>query len=558
MNNPLAAADFFALEAGECLDRLEQLAGRDEAPPAEDFLRASRVLRGAALMASQQAIARAAGGMESVARALREGRRTWDQACREQVSQAIEELRLLVRRVREWDDGDSVRAGRLALSLETLAGRTAPEPAERRGEGGEINPGVRAFVGREGAMIASALDRAARALQAAPGEREPLYTVIRRMQSLRGLAELGDLVPLPEILDGIEMAVGDLTRLFAPPPGVHEVMAAGALALTRLSRDVAERGRPDPEAEEARFFTDLLLRAFAAERDVVPIESLYHEGDPAPLTPPPGQPKFEAPAPLGPLELVSQGEHLCQIADLIARSASTTERDLRLYRLIGALRAASVPGPDPVAGALAVFARSTRDALAGGMASRSTGELVANLKAAGELLRSVADAGDRMQVSRRILDVAHRLDQAHSRGAAAEPATAPESDVVPIESLEFDAVSHPRSEVIPIGSLAPDEPFPEEGGALEATFRTLERLQRERGSAPAPLDPFLGGVESAAPAGEVVAVESLCYRGRAALERAATVRQTLAAELVGVADLAAIRPLLQELLDLVPLALDES
>jgi hypothetical protein len=558
MNNPLAAADFFALEAGECLDRLEQLAGRDEAPPAEDFLRASRVLRGAALMASQQAIARAAGGMESVARALREGRRTWDQACREQVSQAIEELRLLVRRVREWDDGDSVRAGRLALSLETLAGRTAPEPAERRGEGGEINPGVRAFVGREGAMIASALDRAARALQAAPGEREPLYTVIRRMQSLRGLAELGDLVPLPEILDGIEMAVGDLTRLFAPPPGVHEVMAAGALALTRLSRDVAERGRPDPEAEEARFFTDLLLRAFAAERDVVPIESLYHEGDPAPLTPPPGQPKFEAPAPLGPLELVSQGEHLCQIADLIVRSASTTERDLRLYRLIGALRAASVPGPDPVAGALAVFARSTRDALAGGMASRSTGELVANLKAAGELLRSVADAGDRMQVSRRILDVAHRLDQAHSRGAAAEPATAPESDVVPIESLEFDAVSHPRSEVIPIGSLAPDEPFPEEGGALEATFRTLERLQRERGSAPAPLDPFLGGVESAAPAGEVVAVESLCYRGRAALERAATVRQTLAAELVGVADLAAIRPLLQELLDLVPLALDES
>jgi hypothetical protein len=558
MNNPLAAADFFALEAGECLDRLEQLAGRDEAPPAEDFLRASRVLRGAALMASQQAIARAAGGMESVARALREGRRTWDQACREQVSQAIEELRLLVRRVREWDDGDSVRAGRLALSLETLAGRTAPEPAERRGEGGEINPGVRAFVGREGAMIASALDRAARALQAAPGEREPLYTVIRRMQSLRGLAELGDLVPLPEILDGIEMAVGDLTRLFAPPPGVHEVMAAGALALTRLSRDVAERGRPDPEAEEARFFTDLLLRAFAAERDVVPIESLYHEGDPAPLTPPPGQPKFEAPAPLGPLELVSQGEHLCQIADLIARSGSTTERDLRLYRLIGALRAASVPGPDPVAGALAVFARSTRDALAGGMASRSTGELVANLKAAGELLRSVADAGDRMQVSRRILDVAHRLDQAHSRGAAAEPATAPESDVVPIESLEFDAVSHPRSEVIPIGSLAPDEPFPEEGGALEATFRTLERLQRERGSAPAPLDPFLGGVESAAPAGEVVAVESLCYRGRAALERAATVRQTLAAELVGVADLAAIRPLLQELLDLVPLALDES
>ena len=71
MTNPLAAAEFFALEAGECLDRLETLARRDDAPPAEDFLRASRVLRGSALMASQQAIARAAGGLESVARALR-------------------------------------------------------------------------------------------------------------------------------------------------------------------------------------------------------------------------------------------------------------------------------------------------------------------------------------------------------------------------------------------------------------------------------------------------------------------------------------------------------
>jgi hypothetical protein len=540
MTNPLAAADFFALEAGECLARLETLARRDDPPPAEDFLRASRVLRGSALMASQQAIARAAGGLESVARALREGRRAWDPECRDQVSQAIEELRLLVGRVREWDDGDTVRAGRLALSLETLAGRAVSGPPERRGEHGELNSGVRAFVGREGALIASALDRAARSLQHSPGEREPLYTVIRRMQSLRGLAELGELVPLPEILDGVELAVGDLTRLYAPPPGVHEVMAAGALALTRLSRDIAEHGRPDPDAEEARVFTDLLLRAFAMERDVVPIESLYQEGDPQPATPPAGQPQFEGPAPLGPLELVSQGEHLCQIADLIAGARSATERDLRLYHLIGALRSANSPGPDPVAGALAVFARSTREALAAGMASRLSGELVVNLKAAGELLRSVADAGDRMQVSRRILDVAHKLDQA--RLGTGE-------DIVPIESLQFDAVEDSESDVVPIATLAPD-PAPADGDAsgLEASFRTLERLQRERGPAPASLDALVE---------HTVDIGSLCYRGRSALERAATVRGTLAAELAAVADLAAIRPLLQELLDLVPLALDE-
>jgi chemotaxis protein histidine kinase CheA len=540
MTNPLATADFFALEAGECLDRLELLARRDDAPPAEDFLRASRVLRGSALMASQQAIARAAGGLESVARALREGRRAWDPGCREQVAQAIEEFRLLVRRVREWDDGDTLRAGRLAVSLDTLAGRAGAEPGEPReprNERGEINAGVRAFVGREGALIASALDRAARALQVAPGDREALYTVIRRMQSLRGLAELSELAPLPEILDGIELAVGDLTRLFAPPPGVHEVMGAAALALTRISRDIAERGRSDPDAEEARVFTDLLLRAFAVERDVVPIETLYHEGDPSPFTPASGQPHFEAPAPLGPLELVSHGEHLCQIADLIGRASSATERDLRLYHLIGALRSAALPGPDPVAGALAVFARSTREALAAGVSSRSTAELVAGLRAAGELLRSVADAGDRMQISRRLLDVAHRLDQARS---GAEESQETRGD------LEED--------VVPIESLAPDDPPRTEANSLETSFRTLERLERERGAA----KPSLAALMVAEQPIEALAIEALCYRGRSALERAAAVRGELAAELAVASDLATIRPLLQELLDLVPLALDES
>ena len=554
MTNPLATADFFALEAGECLDRLELLARRDDAPPAEDFLRASRVLRGSALMASQQAIARAAGGLESVARALREGRREWDVECREQVAQAIEEFRLLVRRIREWDDGDTLRAGRLAISLDTLAGRTTAEPGER-GERGEINTGVRAFVAREGALIASALDRAARALQVAPGDREPLYTVIRRMQSLRGLAELSELAPLPEILDGIELAVGDLTRLYAPPPGVHEVMGAAALALTRLSRDIAERGRPDANSEEARAFTELLLRAFAVERDVVPIESLYHEGDSEPSTPPPGQPQFEAPAPLGPLELVSHGEHLCQIADLIARASSATERDLRLYRLIGALRSAAVPGPDPVAGALSVFARSTREALAAGMSSRSTDDLVTGLRSAGELLRSVADAGDRMQVSRRLLDVAHKLDQART-GAEEAEAPAPESDVVPIASLAYDTPMDGEDDVFPIERLAPDASASTSAGrpsALETSFRTLERLQRERGAT----SPSLEALTGSAPV-EPVGIESLCYRGRSALERAAAVRGELASELAGASDLAAIRPLLQELLDLVPLALDQS
>jgi hypothetical protein len=563
MTNPLAAADFFALEAGECLDRLETLAARPDGPAAEEFLRTTRVLRGSALMAGQQPVARAAAGLEGVARAYRDGRRPWDAATREQVAQAVEEFRLLVRRVREWTEADTARSVRLGLSLESLAGR-ATDTLPRRDERGELHSGVRAFVAREGALIASALDRAARALRSAPGDREPLYTVIRRMQSLRGLAELGELVPLPEILDGIELAVGDLTRLFAPPPGVDEVMAAASLALTRISRDIAEQGRPEPETEEARRFTELLLRAFAVERDVVPIESLFVTGDPEPMSPPLAQPQFAAPAPLGPLELVSHGEHLCQSADLIERSRSPIERDLRLYRLLGTLRSAGTPGPDPVAGALVVFARSAREALAAGVAARASPALVSCLREAGELLRAVADADDRMLISRRILDAAYRLDglrlaeatppihvAAPAAHAAPEPpivpiasllydtppaAVAAELPIVPIESLGYDRAD----EVVAIESLAPE-------GGLEASFRTYDRLRRERGPVPTRAE-------------ETVTVEIgvLCYTGRAALERAVAVRQQLAAELSRDGGLESIKPLLQELLDLVPLALAES
>jgi hypothetical protein len=168
------------------------------------------------------------------------------------------------------------------------------------------------------------------------------------------------------------------------------------------------------------------------------------------------------------------------------------------------------------------------------------------------------DAGDRMQVSRRILDVAHKLDQLRTGEAEPDLARAEPSDadVVPIESLQYDTIESDQADAIPIASLAPDAASADPAAsALETSFRTLERLQRERGSSPPSLEALLGRAE---PVAEPVAIEVLCYRGRAALERAATVRQTLASELAATPDLAAIRPLLQELLDLVPLALDES
>src|SRR5688500_10277056 len=152
MTNPGSAADFFALEAGECLDRLEVLITQPDGPKPAELLRYARALRGSALMANQGAIARAAAGFEGLARAVRDRGRPWDAATRERSGHAVDELRHLVRRVHGWTDGDSQRAARVASDLDALAGSSSGDTL--RGPGvpsaaGAVDTGVRAFVARE-------------------------------------------------------------------------------------------------------------------------------------------------------------------------------------------------------------------------------------------------------------------------------------------------------------------------------------------------------------------------------------------------------------------------
>jgi hypothetical protein len=215
-----------------------------------------------------------------------------------------------------------------------------------------------------------------------------------------------------------------------------------------------------------------------------------------------------------------------------------------------------------VVGALGIFARSSQEALAAGVATRSVSDLVSRLREAGELLRAVVESDDRMLISRRLLDVAHRLDGLRA-AAESEP-------VVPIDSLTYEA----ESDVVPIESLAPSpEPSAATPSAvaiadhptgLEISFGTLNRLVREHAAPTASLTALLVGSatpskpETPVPEEAPVPIGTLCYRGHAALERANAVRQQIAAELGREATLQSLQPLLQELLDLVPLALAES
>lgn len=574
MNAPLGSADFFALEAGECLDRLETVITADDGPDASEMLRAARALRGSALMANQTPIARVAAGFEALARAVRDRGREFDAPTRELAAQTVDEARQLVRRVKEWNDGDAQRATRAATNLEALAGGALSDPRARIAGGAQgANAGVRAFVAREGALIASALDRAARSLEATPEAREPLYAVLRRMQSLRGLAELGELSPLPEVLDGIEFAVGDLTRLFAPPEGVPALLDAAAAALTRIARDVADNGVPARDPEETRRFTALLLRAFSSERDVIPIEDLL-AGGPEAIQRSSAQPQFAPPGPLGAVELVSHGEHFVQLADRLQSTDGTTTRDLRLYSLLPSLRTAAVAGPDLVTPALARFSEAARDAIADGTARNHAEGFATLLRAAGETLRAVADEGLSASLAARLDEVTRgvaALAPAEERARGAEtlppvvPQPAVEPDIVDIAELAYDGEPVmeplPRSpaptaavepgpaavpaDVVPITDLQPEGRLP-----LERGFSRYHALVKGEAH---PADGHAGAVETH---GTVVDIASLIYRGRAARARAAEVGAQLTRHFEGTLALDSVEDLLQELRDLVPLAME--
>src|SRR5438874_12379183 len=302
---PLGMSDFFALEAGEYLDRLDALLQAPATPPADELVRLARALRGSALMASQQSIARAAMGFEALARGVREGRRPWDVATKQIATRAVDDLKLFVRRAGSWTEADTAKAEALGAQLEQMGGR--PSAQVRAAEAMGLDAGARAFVAREGAAIGSALDRAGRVLRTNPMAHDPLQHVLKALQPLRGLAALNDLPPLPDLLEGIERAIGELSRTSGVGPSAAtngeataELFQMAATSIAHAAREVAERGRPDPESAEFRRFAGLLVKFMESEPDVVAIETLgtiVRRGTPSARPATPRRPSRPCPRP---------------------------------------------------------------------------------------------------------------------------------------------------------------------------------------------------------------------------------------------------------------------
>ena len=562
---PLGMHDFFALEAGEYLERLDALLG-SESPSADELVRLARALRGSALMANQQAIARAAAGLEALTRALREGRRAWDPQTRQLALRGVDDLKIFVRQARAWTDADTVKAEGLAQELEQHAGR--PSAQVRAAEALGLDAGVRAFVAREGAAIASALDRAAQALTANPAAPDPLPIVLRTLQPLRGLAAVNDLPPLPDLLEGIERATGELSNSgLEPHINVGELFKTAAAAIARAAREVADRGRPDPESADFRQFAGLLVQFMESEPDVVSIGALYYS-DSGPHIVSRGVPAAR-PSTLGRLELVSHGEHLRQAADSLERAPSATQRELRAHTLGTTFRALANAGGGALADRVAQFAIAAREAVASGIAVRSAAAFAALLRQAGDLLAR-SSAGDEETLAAELdgLTAAVRNLKPGAPAPAPAPSPAAWSPIVPIEALAPTASRAPAPPPVPPAPPAPPRApaprAPAPARAPEAVPETPDLVgswsayQRMTGAgigaasleellAP-PRDTARPATAGAGDAG-AVDVRTLLYRGDRALKRAQELRE-VAKQTSG----DSLRALVDEVCDLVALA----
>jgi chemotaxis protein histidine kinase CheA len=466
--------DFFILEAGDYLERLDALVAHagQGVPSAAELLTEARALRGAAIMAKQEPIATVAAGLVRLTKALHDEQLPWDAALRGTTISTIDDLKILVRRVRTWSADDDLRATRRADELAAVVpAADRPSVAART----PVALPVLAYIASEISACAQALAGAAAAdwQRAAP-----------RLRALRGMAALQDLPPVGDIVGTADDRLAVLDRAGRDATAAEtSVMHAAAVALEEAAAALHRGERPptdSPALRELARTAEAVVSNQSVQERVVPITALFHaDAGPHVVT--------EADAPPTTLsqrfrmEVITPAEHLRRV-------------------VADARRAAHGPARGPALAAL----------------RRATDELI-------ELATSFSEAA----VARPLQALATRLDTLDDDTLTALDATGavladPSQPMPLVERLR--RVSEER--LVPIESLAPDAPaaatpqgIPQAGAALHALLSSgiagLTGLDAQPLSPPAVVEE------------ELIGIDELLYRGRAALDRAIAIRDVI-------------------------------
>ena len=252
MTMPGRLLDYFALEASEYLTRLETLVGKPgmQSSDATQFVAAARGLRGSATMAKASGPARLATAVERIASNVAQGALAWEPEVQRALVGAIEDLKLLVRSVRNWG---AEQDKRLEESVGRLA-RYAPEREERKDV---ILPISQLFYGDEGPHI----------VYVAPNPRTHYEQQLREQGGGIGPGTLS-----PEV-KGAPTAATERNAEQAPQPASSRpTSAAQTPPRGRELRDVLNSSLATMRSLETR------NSGGQAANDLVPIESLLYRG----------------------------------------------------------------------------------------------------------------------------------------------------------------------------------------------------------------------------------------------------------------------------------------
>ena len=568
---PVGFLDFFILEASDYIEQLDAqlLAGGTGEPDAETLQRAARALRGSATMAKLPAFAEMAAGIERVGRSLRERTLPWAAALRGALVATVDDCKLLLRNVRAWGPADDARSRARVTELARFAPLRPATPLASPATAGHDS-----YLATESANIGAGLEL----LATRPTDRDAAGNVLGRVRALRGIASVKDHATLADVLEAAEQAAHPL-ELGEPTLSAERiaVLNAAATLLRSVASAMRAGGAVDPAGAEISRFAAALdamqERETGAER-VVPIADLFfQDGGPTIIEAASNPPT--SPAERFRLEVVSQGEHLRRLVSDArdARDELARERVRRgLRQALKSLRqAAESFGEQDVAD----FVASHNDAVVR-LDSRALDSLeeVATLLAqpggAADSLRGPLDAlrlrrGDTPAAVPTMLatpmPAAPVAPTPRPTAPAPRPAafSTPSGMMTPISGapiigtgtdLSPAPASSPRP--TPAGSATVNavppmrNPTPSKGAAamnelLDRGIRTLGTLPQTPLSNPVTL-----------PEQAPVPIDVLLYRGRAAIERAREIRDTIRRN-GGVAD----ADTLGELYDLLDLALTD-
>ncbi len=488
--------EFFILEASDYVEQLDGLllGGDANGPDAERMQRVARALRGTATMAKIPSFADVAAGVERVGRALQEGAVRWEPSLGGALVAAIDDLKTLLHAARTWSPADDERASNRAAELSRLAPArpAAGTPAELRAS---ANPGASGdgFLATEAANIAAGLEL----LTTRAGDADTAGNVLRRVRALRGVAGVKEVRALADVLESTEEAARGLeSRTEELSDQARSLLAAAADYLRAISaalRDGGDTTAPGA-AREAFLESQARWAARHEQRDVVvPIAELFYaDGAPnvletAAYPPTSAAARFQ-------LELVSLGEHLRQLVSTARRASdpAAAERTRRDFRR--ALRAVQDSADSFGEGDVSAFIATHLDA------ADDVDEVgLATLDDLAALLSNPGPNAERLR--------------AHIESLAAAP------DVATAIGAGFDEKLDNTSAAL-----------------IDSSIAAMERMPRF--SEPVPLPEDL-----------VVPIDSLLYRGRAALDRAVELRDDLRRSGVATNSTA-----LDELFDLLELA----